>query len=53
MQLGTALDLSDGACQQLFVLATRVAAAGPELLRVAKLVLFDPGRRLQQLEVSV
>ncbi len=53
MQLGAAGDLGDGACQKLFVLATRVAAARSELLRVAKLVLFDPGRRLQQLEVSV
>ena len=53
MQLGTAGDLGDGACQQLCVVASRVTAARSEFLRVAKLVLFDSGRRFQQDEVRV
>ena len=53
MQLGTAGDLGDGACQKLFVLATRVAAARSELLRIAALVFDEPRGRLQKLEVGI
>ncbi len=53
MQLGAAGDLGDSSGQQLRVLARRLAAARADLLRVAKLVLGDPGCRLEQDEVSL
>jgi hypothetical protein len=53
MQLGTAGDFSDNTSQNFGVLTTRISAAWSELLRISKLVLFDPRRRFEQDEVSV